>query len=99
MDKAAAKERVEKLKREIEKYRYAYHVLDKSLISDEAHDSLKKELADLEDEFPELVTSDSPTQRMGGVPLDKFKKVATKRGCFRSTTHLKKKMCELGSNE
>src|SRR3989344_913657 len=75
MDKAAAKERVEKLKREIEKYRYAYHVLDKSLISDEAHDSLKKELADLEDEFPELVTSDSPTQRMGGVPLDKFKKV------------------------
>src|SRR3989337_672533 len=53
MDKAAAKERVEKLKREIEKYRYAYHVLDKSLISDEAHDSLKKELADLEDAFKE----------------------------------------------
>jgi len=73
--KEKAKERIEKLKTLIEKYRYAYHVLDKSLISDEAHDSLKKELADLEDEFPELVTSDSPTQRMGGVPLDKFKKV------------------------
>jgi len=75
MDKRAAKERIEKLKREIEKYRHAYHVLDKSLISDFAHDSLKNELFDLEQQFPEFATSDSPTQRVGGEPLDKFKKV------------------------
>jgi DNA ligase (NAD+) len=75
MDKQRAKKRIEELKRVIEKYRYAYHVLDKSLISDEALDSLKKELFDLENEHPEFVTSDSPTQRVGGEPLKEFKKV------------------------
>jgi len=75
MDKKQAKERIEELKRVIEKYRHAYHVLDKSLISDEALDSLKKELFDLENQYPDLVTFDSPTQRVGGEPLKKFKKV------------------------
>ncbi|MEK9180545.1 MAG: NAD-dependent DNA ligase LigA [Patescibacteria group bacterium] len=70
-----AKNRIEKLKHEINRYRYAYHVLDKSLISDAALDSLKKELFDLEQKFPELVTFDSPTQRVGGKPLKGFKKV------------------------
>jgi len=67
--------RVEKLKVEIEKYRRAYHVEDKSLVSDAVNDSLKKELFDLEEMYPELVTSDSPTQRVGGEPLNEFKKV------------------------
>ena len=58
----------------INDYRYAYHVLDKLVISDEALDSLKKELFDLETEFPEFVSPDSPTQRVGGRPLDKFVK-------------------------
>ena len=49
--------------------------MDKSLISDEALDSLKKELFDLEQQFPEFITSDSPTQRVGGQPLKEFKKV------------------------
>jgi len=75
MQKNEAKARIEKLKTEINKYRYAYHVLDKSLISDAALDSLKKELFDLEQQFPEFITSDSPTQRIGGEPLKKFKKV------------------------
>lgn len=75
MDRKSAKERIEKLKKEIEKYRYAYHVLDKSLVSDAVNDSLKKELLDLEREFPDLITQDSPTQRVGGEPLKKFKKV------------------------
>ncbi len=75
MNKKEARERVEKLKKEIEKYRYAYHVLDKELISAEALDSLKKELFDLEQKFPELATADSPTQRIGGEPLKSFKKV------------------------
>ena len=75
MNKKSAKERVVELQRVIEKYRYAYHVLDKSLISDEALDSLKKELFDLENQYPEFITLDSPTQRVGGEPLREFKKV------------------------
>ena len=63
------------MRKEIDRYRYAYHVLDKSLISDAALDSLKKELFDLETEFPDLVTPDSPTQRVAGKPLKEFAKV------------------------
>jgi DNA ligase (NAD+) len=75
MTKEEAKERIERLKKEINKDRYAYHVLNKSLISDAALDSLKKELFDLELQYPEFVTSDSPTQRVGGKPLEEFQKV------------------------
>lgn len=70
-----AKERIEKLKKEINYHRYLYHVLDTQEISDAALDSLKKELFDLEEQFRELRTSDSPTQRVGGEPLKKFIKV------------------------
>ncbi len=75
MDLNAAKERITALKKEIDRLRYAYHVEDKELISPEALDSLKKELFDLEIQFPQLITSDSPTQRVGGAPLPEFKKV------------------------
>lgn len=75
MTKQEAKTRIEKLKKSIENYRYEYHVHDKSLISDAALDSLKKELFDLEMQFPEFITSDSPTQRIGGEPLKEFSKV------------------------
>jgi len=75
MTKEEAKQRIEKLRELIEKYRYAYHVLDKSLVSDEVNDSLKHELQELENQFPDLITPDSPTQRVGGKPLDKFTKV------------------------
>ena len=75
MDKAQTKKRIAKLKAEINYHRYLYHVLDKVEISDAALDSLKNELAKLERENPEFITADSPTQRVGGQPLDKFKKV------------------------
>lgn len=75
MDKAQAKERIAKLKKEINYYRHAYHVEDKSLISDAANDSLKKELERLEEQYPDLVTPDSPTQRVGGEPAKQFKRV------------------------
>lgn len=75
MTKAEAKTRIEKLKEQINYYRYQYHVLDKSLISDAAHDSLKHELYKLEQEFPDLITPDSPTQRVSGGVLPGFKKV------------------------
>ncbi|KKQ90778.1 MAG: ligase protein, partial [Berkelbacteria bacterium GW2011_GWA1_39_10] len=74
-NKQEAEQRIEKLKELIEKYRYSYHVLDKSLVSDEVNDSLKHELQELENQYPEFVTADSPTQRVGGKPLDKFTKV------------------------
>jgi DNA ligase (NAD+) len=73
-----ARNRVEKLKKAIEKYRYEYHVLDKSDISPEALDSLKRELSELEKKYPELITLDSPSQRVGGEPLPAFKKIKHK---------------------
>ncbi|MCK5061019.1 NAD-dependent DNA ligase LigA [Candidatus Parcubacteria bacterium] len=76
MDKNFVKNRIEKLKKEIAFHRYQYHVRDLESMSQEALDSLKNELFKLEQEFPDLVTSDSPTQRVGGRPLDKFKKAA-----------------------
>jgi len=75
MKKKQAEERIEKLKKIINHHRYIYHVLDKQEISDSALDSLKKELFDLEQKFPDLIAKDSPTQRIGGKPLRKFEKV------------------------
>lgn len=73
--KSAAKARIEKLKTLINDYRYHYHVLDESIMSEAAADSLKHELSQLEEQYPEFITPDSPTQRVAGKPLDKFQKV------------------------
>ncbi len=75
MNKTEAKQRVLKLRELINDYRYHYHVLDESTMSEAAADSLKHELAELEKAFPDLITPDSPTQRVAGKPLDKFTKV------------------------
>lgn len=69
-----ARKRAEKLRETINNYRYHRLVLDKPIVEESVEDSLKKELFDLETQFPELVTPDSPTQRVGGKPLDKFEK-------------------------
>ena len=71
-------ERVEKLRQLINDYRYHYHVLDESTMSEAAADSLKHELSQLEEKYPELITPDSPTQRVAGQALDKFTKVTHK---------------------
>ncbi|KKR49212.1 MAG: ligase protein [Candidatus Magasanikbacteria bacterium GW2011_GWC2_40_17] len=78
MTHTEAKERVAKLRQEIERHRYLYHVLDKQEISDAALDSLKHELYKLEQQFPKLITPDSPTQRVGGKALAEFKKIKHK---------------------
>lgn len=75
MTKPEAQKRIQQLKEAINHYRYLYHVLDRQEISEAALDSLKHELLLLEREHPELVTVDSPTQRVEGKPLAKFKKV------------------------
>ena len=69
------KRRIEKLRKLINYHRYLYHVLNRQEISDDALDSLKKELFDLEQQYPEFITPDSPTQRVAGKPLKGFKKV------------------------
>lgn len=76
MTKQQAKERIEKLRKLINDYRYHYHVLDESTMSEAAADSLKHELSELEEQYPELITPDSPTQRVAGTPLKKFTSVA-----------------------
>lgn len=73
-DKQAA-QRAAKLRELISDYRYNYHVLNKSIMSEAAADSLKHELAQLEEQFPELITPDSPTQRVAGEPLPGFKQI------------------------
>ena len=78
MTKTEAEERIKKLRVLINDYRYHYHVLDESIMSEAAADSLKHELSKLEEEYPDLITPDSPTQRVAGKPLDKFTKVTHK---------------------
>ena len=75
MSKVEVEKRILKLRELINDYRYHYHVLDESIMSEAAADSLKHELVQLEAEYPELITPDSPTQRVAGKPLDKFTKV------------------------
>ncbi len=69
------KKRAAQLRELINDYRYHYHVLDESIMSEAAADSLKHELAQIELKHPELITPDSPTQRVAGKALDKFTKV------------------------
>ena len=75
MNRSEAKKRIEKLVSQINKYRYHYHVLNESIMSEPAADSLKHELALIEEEFPDLITSESPTQRVAGEPIPGFTKV------------------------
>ncbi len=75
MDKTTAQNRINILRSEVNRHNYLYHVLDAPEISDAALDSLKNELEGLEKAFPDLVTPDSPTQRVSGSPLAKFNKI------------------------
>ncbi|MBI5470057.1 NAD-dependent DNA ligase LigA [Candidatus Kaiserbacteria bacterium] len=69
------RERYLKLKKEVNRLRTLYHVYDKQEISDAALDSLKHELVEIEEKYPEIIALDSPSQRVGGVPLPQFRKV------------------------
>ncbi|MEW6388457.1 MAG: NAD-dependent DNA ligase LigA [Thermodesulfobacteriota bacterium] len=67
--------RVQKLRDELHYHNYRYYVLDDPVVSDAEYDRLLQELQHLEDQYPELVTPDSPTQRVGAPPLEKFETV------------------------
>ncbi len=75
MNKSEAEKRLQKLREVIEHHRYQYHVLDHQEISDEAFDTLENELVTIEKQFPELITTDSPSQRVSGKVLEGFEKV------------------------
>jgi len=70
-----ARKRVKSLKDEISRHNYLYYVMDNPEIDDRDYDILIRKLQELEDRFPDLATDDSPTRRVGGAPLDAFKKV------------------------
>lgn len=74
MNKIEAQKRIAAIKKQMKDIDYAYYVLDKPFVSDAARDSLKDELEKLEGQFPDLITPDSPTQRIGGKALGKFEK-------------------------
>lgn len=69
------RERIEKLREEIRRHDRAYYVQDRPVIADAEYDRLLRELQELERTHPDLLTPDSPTQRVGGVPLDRFETV------------------------
>ncbi|MBI2055629.1 MAG: NAD-dependent DNA ligase LigA [Candidatus Sungbacteria bacterium] len=74
-NKRDAEDRILRLRKEIDELRYRYHVLDDPSVTDEIYDSLTRELKKLEAAWPEFLTPDSPTQRIGGKPLRKFAKI------------------------
>lgn len=75
MNKVAAKKRVRQLREQLEKYRHSYYVLDAPEVDDAVYDSLNNELKALEAKYPDLITPDSPTQRVGGAASNAFNKV------------------------
>src|SRR6266511_2376643 len=72
MPTPSVQKRVAELRERLEKANYEYHVLDQPTISDEAYDALIRELTELEEKHPELVTPESPTQRVGAAPSARF---------------------------
>ncbi|WP_059104489.1 NAD-dependent DNA ligase LigA [Shouchella shacheensis] len=76
MEKHQAEQEMDALRKELEDYGYHYYVLDAPIVPDSEYDKLLNRLLELEGQFPELITEDSPTVRIGGEPLSAFKKVA-----------------------
>lgn len=68
-------QQIEKLRTTLRHHEYLYHVMDAPEIPDAEYDRLMQELKDLEEQYPELITSDSPTQRIGAAPLTAFEQV------------------------
>lgn len=87
MDRNEAIQRVEELRHIIEQHNYLYYVKDNPQISDHEWDRLMQELIRLESEFPELLTPDSPTQRVGGPPLEFSRRLNTPLRCSVWVTH------------
>ncbi len=70
-----ASQRIDEIRQTLNRYSYEYYVLDQPTVPDATYDQLLRELTELEAEHPELITPDSPTQRVGAAPLEAFEKV------------------------
>ena len=75
MDDLKIKNRIKKLREEISRLRFLYHVKDDPLVTDDVYDSLNRELKSILEKYPEFIDINAPENRVGGKPLDKFKKV------------------------
>ena len=75
MEKNKPQQRIDALRKEINTHNYSYYVLDNPEIPDSEYDRLLRELSEIENQYPELITPDSPTQRVGATPLDSFSEV------------------------
>ena len=89
MDKEKAKKRLKTLREEIRKNDYLYYVLNKPVISDSKYDRLMDELKKIENQYPDLITPNSPTQRVGAAPLDEFETVKHTKPMLSLDTALK----------
>src|SRR5699024_6853837 len=76
MEKKEAAKRIDELRKLLHQYGYEYYVLDRPTVPDAEYDRKMRELIDLETKFPELITPDSPTQRVGGAPLEACEEVS-----------------------
>jgi len=75
MEKNKPQQRIDVLRKEINAHNYSYYVLDNPEIPDSEYDRLLRELSEIENQYSELITPDSPTQRVGATPLDSFSEV------------------------
>jgi len=75
MNKESAEKRIKQLRKEIDDHRYRYNVLDEPILSDAVYDSLFHELTKLEEQYPELITPESPSQRVGAKAAKRFEKI------------------------
>ncbi|WP_339061031.1 NAD-dependent DNA ligase LigA [Tepidibacillus marianensis] len=78
MDLAQIEKKVESLRKTINQHNYSYYVLDRPTVTDQEYDQLVRELIQLEEQYPQFLTLDSPTQKVGGQPLSSFEKVEHK---------------------
>jgi DNA ligase (NAD+) len=75
MDKDSARQRIDKLRKDLEYHNYRYYVIDDPIVSDTEYDRLLRELAELEERYPEFMSANSPSQRVGAQPLEEFETV------------------------
>ncbi|MHB1459456.1 MAG: DNA ligase LigA-related protein, partial [Armatimonadota bacterium] len=72
MDQQTSQNRIEELRQQINEHNYRYYIMDSPIMSDAQYDSLMRELMELEDQNPQFITPDSPTQRVGAAPAAAF---------------------------
>ena len=78
LDKNEAEVLIRNLREQLHTHNYRYHVLQEPIVADSEYDMLYRQLADLEDRWPELIADDSPTRRVGGVVAEGFERFMRK---------------------